>query len=501
MQVSANRIVARFITLTAAFTFALAAQVCVAQDFEPQLPNPGNTRMSRQQQQQIGFQTATEVYKQMPVLPDSSPETRYVRSIGHRLVAAIPAQYSWPFEFHVVASKEINAFALPGGEMFVNLGAITAASDEAELAGVMAHEMSHVYMQHSAKQMEKEQIAQGLAGLAGAIFGNTGGMLGTLGQAGIQMGAGMVMLKYSRGDEAQADAVGAMIMYRAGYNPHALADFFKKLEAQGGAGPQFLSDHPNPGNRDEAIQREVQNWPPINYRSDNAAFTQARREALAARAYTSDEISTGAKSGRWTALNKQNGAILNPPPGISASSSAQSEPSGSSTSSYVRWSDVAPSSSFTLTDFGLMRMVRPTNWEVVVPQQQGQFISIAPRAGIVNNGVGYGVMMKSVTPNQQESLDQTTQNIVQSLQSGQSALQQIDRIAQISVAGVRGRSVNLQSTSPFTDANGQPQSERDHLVTIPRPDGSVVFLVFIAPVQDYGRISPAFDRMLRSIEF
>ena len=118
----------------------------------PELPDPGNPSMTRDQQKQLGLRAAAEVYKQMPVLPDSSIETKYIRSLGERLVATIPPDRSWPFEFHVVAQKEINAFALPGGPMFVNVGTITAADNEAELAGVMAHEMAHVYMQHSAKQ-------------------------------------------------------------------------------------------------------------------------------------------------------------------------------------------------------------------------------------------------------------------------------------------------------------------------------------------------------------
>ncbi len=114
--------------------------------------------MSRDQQIQLGFQAASEVYKQVPVLPDNSPETQYIRQIGQRLAATIPEEYSWPFEFHTIAQKEINAFALPGGPMFVNVGAINAAENEAQLAGVMAHEMAHVYMQHSAKQMQKNTV-------------------------------------------------------------------------------------------------------------------------------------------------------------------------------------------------------------------------------------------------------------------------------------------------------------------------------------------------------
>jgi predicted Zn-dependent protease len=143
----------------------------------------------------------------------------------------------------VVAQKEINAFALPGGPMFVNVGTIAAADNAAELAGVMAHEMAHVYMQHSAKQQEKASLIGDLAGVAGAIAGSQGGTWGTLAQSGIQFGAGTLILKYSRGDEAQADAVGAIILWKAGYNPIALAEFFEKLAAKGGTGPQFLSEN------------------------------------------------------------------------------------------------------------------------------------------------------------------------------------------------------------------------------------------------------------------
>src|SRR6266576_5002904 len=167
---------------------------------EPQLPDPGSVGISKQEQEQVGRQAMAEVYKQMPVLPDSSPETQYVRQLGKKLLDVIPQENSWPYEFHVIPQKEINAFALPGGPMFINIGAIVQADNESELAGVMAHEMSHVYMQHSAKQQDKGSLLQGLAGLAGAIAGGIGGTAGSLAQLGIQVGAGTLMLKYSRTD-------------------------------------------------------------------------------------------------------------------------------------------------------------------------------------------------------------------------------------------------------------------------------------------------------------
>jgi predicted Zn-dependent protease len=302
---------------------ALFAAQCLAQSGAgPEFPDPGSPHVSREQQQQLGLKAAADVYKQMPVLPDNSPETQYIQQLGQRLAATIPKEHSWPFEFHVVAQKEINAFALPGGPMFVNLGTITAAANEAELAGVMGHEMAHVYMQHSAKQTGKAHTLEGVAGLASIALGARGGMIGSLGQAGVQLGAGQLMLKYSRGDEAQADAVGAIILYRAGYNPQALADFFKTLDAGGKHGPQFLSDHPNPGNREEAIQKEIKNWPPENYRTDSAMFSQVRQHAGSVKAYTAQEIAQGAKSGQWDAINRKNGAVFRnagPEPTTSAS--------------------------------------------------------------------------------------------------------------------------------------------------------------------------------------
>src|SRR5579872_1295772 len=164
----------------------------------PQLPNPGSAGgITKQQQEQAGLQAMGEVYQQMPVLPDSSPVTQYVQQLGRKLVAVIPAAQSWPYQFHVVQEKDINAFALPGGPIFINVGTIQAADNEAELAGVMSHEMSHVYMQHSAKQSSQSSWENGLLGILGAVIPNN--TVGTLAKLGIQTGAGLYSLKYSRG--------------------------------------------------------------------------------------------------------------------------------------------------------------------------------------------------------------------------------------------------------------------------------------------------------------
>jgi predicted Zn-dependent protease len=119
------------------------------------------------------------------------------------------------------------------------------------------------------------------------------------------------MLKYSRGDESQADAVGAIILWKAGFNPVALADFFQKIQAQGGgSGPQFLSDHPNPGNRRDAIQKEISAWPPKQYSGNSREFDDVRAHAATVHVYTAQEIADGAKHGQWASQNRKNGAVF-----------------------------------------------------------------------------------------------------------------------------------------------------------------------------------------------
>lgn len=503
--------------LSCVVALLLAASLVAGQSSAPEFPDPGRPHMSRDEQRQLGLQAAGQVYQQMPVLPDNSPETQYIRKLGQKLVATIPPEYSWPFEFHVAAQKDINAFALPGGPMFVNVGTITAAQNEAEHAGVMAHEMSHVIMQHSAKQADKAQTTSLWAGLAslaaGAVLG--GGMAAQAAQAGISMTAQGMSLKYSRTDESQADAVGAVILYKAGYNPQALADFFRALETEGGAAPpQWLSDHPNPGNRELAIQKEIRNWPPENYNNDNAAFLKAKAHAVNVKAYTGEEIAAGAKTGQWAALNKKNGATFNAgnaqmantsapaPAGPASSAPAPAEPASSvPLAAAPALPNVVPNPRMVATDLGPIKISRPENWDVTMPKQQGDFLTIAPPAGVTENGVGYGLLINAAgTSGQRISIDDATAQIIQHLQKTQ-GLQPLGQHQAISVDGIQGRSVVLQSQSPFAGANGQPQQERDWLITLPESQGSILMFVFVAPQAEYDRFHSTFESMLKSVKF
>lgn len=452
----------------------------------PTLPDPGHPGMSREKQEKLGFEAMTEVYKQMPVLPDSSPVTQYVQRLGARLAQQIPKDVSWPYQFHVIEQKDINAFALPGGPIFINIGTINAAQNEAQLAGVMAHEMSHVYMQHSAKQAtpSKRTIAE-ILGAAGGIFG--GGVIGDIARAGIQFSAGTLLLRYSREDEAQADSVGAIIAYKAGYNPIELANFFEILNKQGGSPPQFLSDHPNPGNRTAAIQKEIRNWPAKSYDTNNAAFLDTKQLANKVMAYSAQEIGDGASSGRWARENVQSGSV---PASIrEAVANAGGAPLN------VSYDQVRPTNEFTETRQNTFSISYPYNWSLASGQNS---VTIAPRAGVGRNAIAYGVVIGEAEDQTAGSLDQAAQDLANNLQRTNPGMRQNASFRSINLSGVSGREVEMTSNSPI-EQNGNPLPERDRLIVVPESDGGLLYLIFIAPERDFGALQSTYDRMLDSL--
>jgi predicted Zn-dependent protease len=198
--------------------------------------------------------------------------SEYVSRVGKRLVSAQEAQASgFPFTFEVIADPSINAFALPGGPMFINTGLLRAVDNEAQLAGVMGHEMSHVILRHGTNQASKSKLIELPAVLASQMSG--GSMMGQLAQLGIGLGANSVLLRFSRTAESQADLMGSHLMAESGYNPIEMARFFEKLNTESGQrAPQFLSDHPNPENRQKAIEQEITRLPQQNYGYQTGEF-------------------------------------------------------------------------------------------------------------------------------------------------------------------------------------------------------------------------------------
>jgi len=261
------------VVVAAALTLALAGISAVAQhthNFQP-----GFNLFSKQQDVQLGQESAAQVRKQMTVIQDPVL-TDYVNRVGKRLTSSQEAQESgFPFTFEVVADPSINAFALPGGPMFINTGLLRAVDNEAQLAGVMGHEMSHVILRHGTNQASKAKFIELPAVFAAQIAGN-GTLVGQLTQMGIGLGANSVLLKFSRTAESQADLMGSHLMSEGGYDPMEMARFFNKLNAQGSHGLQFMSDHPNPDNRERAIKDEAAALPQKRYGGETGDFKKMK---------------------------------------------------------------------------------------------------------------------------------------------------------------------------------------------------------------------------------
>lgn len=240
---------------------ALIASLAVAVSAAAQTRiDPDRNRFSPAQDVELGRRAAAELRQDLPMVRDRQTES-YVRRIGERLVAAIPRRLQQPafrYTFQVVDRRDINAFALPGGPIYVNRGMLDAARNDGEVAGVIAHELSHIVLRHGTAQATKGAPFQ-LGALAGQILGSViGGRTGLAIAQGSQIGLGTYFMKYSREYEREADLLGAQIMAGAGYDPRDMANMFQTIARRSGnGGPEWLSDHPSPSNRYAAINREA----------------------------------------------------------------------------------------------------------------------------------------------------------------------------------------------------------------------------------------------------
>lgn len=444
---------------------------------------PCKNNYSPEQQIQLGRKAAQQVYQQMPVLPDSDSVVKYVQQLGTKLAGQAPG-YKWPYNFHVANVAEINAFALPGGAIFVNLGTIQAAANEAQLAGVMAHEISHVVLQHSVCNAAKEQKVGLIAGLgqiaAGVVLG---GAVGELAQQGIGMTAGLGFLKMSRGAEKQADLLGVGILYDAGYDPHGMSQFFETIRTKYGEGSaQFLSDHPNPGNRTEYVDQEIATFvAKSNYTTTSAAFTQVHQTVSGMHAYTAREISTGV----W----KKEGATQTVGGGVN-------QPGGEAVSATA--ADLNTSGTWkTFRGTGFSMNV-PGNWQAYGNQKAAM---LAPDGGIARSTAGgagnvvYGMLTDIYEPQGNMDVEAALDGLVSGIAHDNPGLTP-GRHTNLKVSGVSGHSVECDNPS---GNNGK--GEHDWIVAFPQSDGSLRYFVFVAPAPDFERLRPAFQKMLQTVKF
>lgn len=217
--------------------------------------------MNPDQEIALGLQMAPEMAREMGGLDTDQQAQMLVNSVGERVVRQSKAAGTpYQFRFYALADPQtVNAFALPGGPVFITRALLSRLENEAQLAGVLAHEVGHVVARHSAERIAKSELAQGLVGAVAVGGSDENGS----GQQAAQMAAAvaqMVQLRYGRKDEIQSDTLGVVMMTSAGYDPRALINVMNILEdASGGGGqPEFMSTHPDPGNRRQIITEAIE---------------------------------------------------------------------------------------------------------------------------------------------------------------------------------------------------------------------------------------------------
>ena len=427
---------------------------------------------------EMGRQAAADARKQLPVMRDDNV-TSFVQDIGRRLVAAIPGELRHPefqYTFEVVNVKEINAFALPGGPMFVNRGMIEAAHNDGEVAGVMAHELSHVLLRHGTAQASKATKYE-MGQMAGAVLGSIiGGGWGQVIAQGTQFGLGTAFLRFSREFERQADTEGAQIMARAGYDPLDMAAMFKTIQKQGGSGgPQWLSDHPDPGNRIAAITQEAKTLRVDNPIRTTREFTQvqAHLRQLSPAMTTEQATKNAGRNGNpGNPDHRDNGRVGMPSGRVEA-----------------------PAGSFqTYTEGNMFRISVPSNWRELPGNNT---VTFAPE-GAYGDANGQSMFTHGVevgaARNESHDLQTATNELLASLAQGNPGLSRPSRYDRVKVGGRQGLRAVLTNSS----SAGQP--ENIVVFTSQLRDGSLFYAVAVAPQGDFPSYSRIFDRVIGSIQ-
>ncbi|HEX5708732.1 MAG TPA: M48 family metalloprotease [Pyrinomonadaceae bacterium] len=437
---------------------------------------PGFNLFSPEQDVELGRQSAQQIAREAPLLDDAAT-VNYVRQLGARLAAKAPG-HNFPYQFNVVATREINAFALPGGFIFVNAGTIAAAKNEGELAGVISHEISHVALRHGTNQASKAYIAQAGLGVLGALAGGDspelGEIINTIGGAG----ANMLFLKFGRTAETQADLEGARIMASAGYDPRDMAGFFETLQKQSGGQriPEMLSDHPDPGNRVAAINELLPSLQmsrtPVR---DSPEFQQIKARL------------TGRGAGAGGAALRSS----NEPERRGPQNPDDIEPGARPN---------APSSStktFQAGD-GTFAFSYPDNWDGLALRGGESNLVFAPRGGYGEiDGAVYvthGIFIGTVDPSAPDLERANSAYVEQQIQANPDF--RVHRAPEAVQFGDGRRGYATVVTGPSTVTG---VVEVDVIYTTATRDGRLFYLITMAPEDEFPRYQPAFEQIIKSL--
>jgi Zn-dependent protease with chaperone function len=456
---STRHVFQQAVALVAAFALVLAPAAWA----ERTHLKPGWNMYSPQQDVELGRQVSKDAERQVPMLGDSRVDN-YLNNLGRRLAAHAPGE-RYPYQYKCVNDRAINAFALPGGFIYINRGVIEAADSEAQLAGVMGHETSHVALRHGTNQASKASFGQlGLGVLGGLLGSNSVGALAA--QVGAGFVANSILLKYSRTAESQADIMGTQILYDSGYDPRAMAQFFEKIETEskGKDPPEFFSNHPSPEHRVEHVSEEVDRLggPPRNYTSDSDEFREIKRYVIS--------LPAPPKAG---ARPQQGGG----------GRSRRPDP---------------PSNRYREFENDTLRMSYPDNWQA---NGQGNAVSFVPAGGVVDDGHGhaamaYGMLVSVYEPhNDRENhvtIEEATDQLIDDMRHSNPAMRVVRGHERMRLAGEHALSTYLSNDSPV---GGR---ETDWLITVLRPEG-LLYFVAVAPESASTDFERAFHAMLDSV--
>jgi Zn-dependent protease with chaperone function len=452
----------------------------------------GFNLFSAEQDVEVGRQSAAEANAQLPLMTDSQIDA-YVNRIGQRLVAQAPGP-KFPYEFHVVNSTDINAFALPGGPIYVNRGVLEQAKNEGEVAGVIAHEISHVALRHGTHQASKAYVAQaGISLLGGLLGGKVGQGTANIINAVGGFGLNALFLKYSRDLETQADVRGAQILAASGYSPQDMVNFFHTLERVDTAKKtNWLSDHPAPPDRIARIQKEAQMLQvSANPNRDASSLNtiQARLRGTGSGTRLGD-VTTASAATRPRASSKSSGATgavvrVDPPSGTMRTYTSNS---------------------------GVYQVAYPANWQAYPSDAGG--VTIVPQGGagdvngrteivygaIVNhydpfgNVQGFG-LRSNASAGGNISLTDATNDLVGQIRSSSPHLSVISGSTQrLTLDGGPALAASLRGTNPNTGIK-----ERVTIVTRQLADDHLVYMLFVTPDADAAKYQPTLQSMVSSL--
>jgi hypothetical protein len=419
----------------------------------------------------LGRKGAAEIRQQYPIIQDETL-TRYLNELGDRLVEHAPSDLKQPvyeYSFTPVNLKEINAFALPGGPMFVHRGMVEAAAQEAEVVGVMAHELSHVLLRHGTANASKSQNPWlQLGQIAGVVGGAVvGGAAGSAIAQGTQFGLGTLLLRYSRDFEKQADLLGAQIMARAGYDPRALAKMFETIEREskgkGGGGPQWMSSHPNPGNRTVYITKEAEQLQIANAADASQFDPMKQRFAALGPAQSMADVGKGGGGGTPRSV----GTVGQPVP--------------------------APSAEYRSFNAGIFRGAVPNNWQGLQASNSVKFVpqnAYGEYKGetVFTHGVEFGVARGSSS-----NVQQATNDWLQAVAKSNPNLRLAGQQSAVKLSQRSGIATPLVNPSPLGG------SERINVYTALLADGNLFYYLTVVPDGEAGNYSSTFQRVGQSI--